>query len=204
MRAAASDRAIRALDVAVAVVGLVLSSPLWPVIAVAVRLDSRGPVLFRGERVGRNGVPFSILKFRSMTAAAAGQGPAITAGGDARITRVGRVLRRTKLDELPQLLNVVKGEMSIVGPRPEAPSFVARYDAEQREVLRWRPGITGAASIAYRDEEEVLAAAGDDWEAYYVSTVMPAKARLDIDYCRQRTVASDLRMIARTIATIVR
>jgi lipopolysaccharide/colanic/teichoic acid biosynthesis glycosyltransferase len=204
MTAAASDRAVRAVDVTVAVIGLVLTSPLWPVIAVAIRADSPGPVLFRGERIGRDGVPFSILKFRSMTASAATEGPAITAGGDARVTRVGRVLRRTKLDELPQLLNVLRGDMSIVGPRPEAPAFVARYDSEQRELLRWRPGMTGAASIAYRDEEAVLAAAGDDWEAYYVSTVMPAKARLDIEYCRQRTVLSDLRLIAKTVATVVR
>jgi len=204
MRPVASDRAIRALDVTVAVVALVLTSPLWLLIAIAVRAGSPGPVLFRGERVGRDGVPFSILKFRSMTAGAASEGPAITAGGDARVTRVGRVLRRTKLDELPQLVNVLRGEMSIVGPRPEAPAFVARYDAEQRELLRWRPGITGAASLAYRDEEAVLAAAGDDWEAYYISTVMPAKARLDIDYCRQRTATSDLRLIARTIASVVR
>jgi lipopolysaccharide/colanic/teichoic acid biosynthesis glycosyltransferase len=200
----ASDRAIRALDVTVAVIGLLLTSPLWPVIAIAVRVGSPGPVLFRGERIGRGGVPFSILKFRSMTVEAATEGPAITVGGDARVTRVGRGLRRTKLDELPQLLNVLRGDMSIVGPRPEAPSFVARYDAEQRELLRWRPGITGAASIAYRDEEALLAAAGDDWETYYASTVMPAKARLDIDYCRQRTVLSDLRLIGRTIATVVR
>ncbi len=154
--------------------------------AVAVRLDSRGPVLFVQQRVGRNFVPFDILKFRTMVADANRRGGQITSGNDARITRVGRWLRKLKLDELPQLINVVRGDMSLVGPRPEVPQFVALFRDDYATVLAVRPGLTDAASIKYRDEAAVLAASDDPRRAY-VEQVLPDKIALARDYV-QRSV----------------
>ncbi|HKS22076.1 MAG TPA: sugar transferase [Thermoanaerobaculia bacterium] len=190
----------RLLDVAASVAGLIVLSPLLVAVAIAVKLSSRGPVLHRGERVGRGGALFTLYKFRSMRVGAAG--PAITAANDARVTAVGRFLRRTKLDELPQLINVLRGDMSLVGPRPEAPRYVALYDAEQRRILDARPGMTSPASLQYRDEEAQLV--GEEWERHYIETIMPAKLRIDLDYLGRRTVVSDLRVIAGTIAALLR
>ena len=190
----------RLVDVAASVAGLIVLSPLLVVVAVAVKLSSRGPVLHRGERVGRGGALFTLYKFRSMRVGAAG--PAITAANDARVTAVGRFLRRTKLDELPQLINVLFGDMSLVGPRPEAPRYVALYDDEQRRILDARPGMTSPASLQYRDEEAQLV--GEEWERHYVETIMPANLRIDLDYLGRRTVVSDLRVIAGTIAALLR
>jgi lipopolysaccharide/colanic/teichoic acid biosynthesis glycosyltransferase len=156
-------------------------------------VDSAGPIFYRAQRVGKDGVLFYLYKFRSMTAGADKQGPGITAAGDSRVTRVGRFLRRTKLDELPQLINVLKGEMSLVGPRPEDPRYVALYTPEQRPVLAARPGITSAASLQYRHEEQLLS--GADWETVYRQEVMPAKINIDLAYWQKRTVWSDLRLI---------
>jgi len=189
----------RLLDIAASATGLLILSPLFALLAAAVRLSSPGPAFHRGERVGRGGRLFVLYKFRSMRVEA---GPAITRAGDSRVTPVGRFLRRTKLDELPQLLNVLWGDMSLVGPRPEAPGYVALYDAEQRRILEERPGITSPASLLYRSEEAQLT--GDDWERVYVERIMPAKLRIDLDYCRRRTLVSDLRVIAGTIATMFR
>ncbi|MEA2338594.1 MAG: hypothetical protein QOE82_2601, partial [Thermoanaerobaculia bacterium] len=153
----------RLLDVTASAAGLLLFSPLFALLAIAVKVSSPGPVFHRGERVGRNGKLFGLYKFRSMRVGEAG--PAITRAGDPRITAVGRVLRKTKLDELPQLINVLIGDMSLVGPRPEAPRYVAMYDVEQQRILSVRPGVTSPASLLYRSEEEQLV--GDDWERAY-------------------------------------
>jgi len=190
----------RLLDLAASASGLVLLSPLFAVLAVAVKASSPGPVFHRGERIGRGGKPFTLYKFRSMCVGDGG--PAITRAGDPRVTAVGRFLRRTKLDELPQLINIVTGDMSLVGPRPEAPRYVEMYDDEQRRILSVRPGITSPASLEYRSEEEQLV--GPDWERLYVGTIMPAKLRIDLEYLDRRTLASDLRVIARTIAALFR
>src|SRR5258708_19188124 len=161
----------RLFDVLVSAAGLLLLSPLFAFIALAVKFSSRGPALHRGERVGRGGKPFVLYKFRSMSVNE--RGPAITRAGDPRITAVGRVLRRTKLDELPQLINVLAGQMSLVGPRPEVPRYVAMYDAEQRRILTASPGMTSPASLLYRTEEELLA--GPEWERAYIERIMPEK-----------------------------
>jgi len=190
----------RLLDVVASTSGLVLLSPLFAILAVAVKLSSAGPVFHRGERIGRGGKPFALYKFRSMRVAESG--PAITRAGDPRVTAVGRFLRRTKLDELPQLINVLAGDMSVVGPRPEAPRYAAMYDAEQRRILSVRPGITSPASLLYRSEEEQLV--GADWERLYIERIMPAKLRIDLEYLDRRTLFSDLRIVVRTIVALFR
>jgi len=154
----------------------------------------------RGWRVGRDGQIFRIFKFRSMVVRAERSGRAITTAGDQRVTRVGRLLRRTKLDELPQLLNVLRGEMSLVGPRPEHPNYVRLYTPEQRHVLCVRPGITGAASVRFRNEEELLR--GDDPEALYRDVVMPEKLRMELEYLEHRSFWTDLRLILETVAVL--
>ncbi len=181
--------------------GLVATIPLWVPIAVAVRLSSPGPVLHRATRVGRGGEPFTLLKFRSMRVGPSG--PAVTGARDPRITAVGRVIRRTKLDELPQLLNVLRGDMSLVGPRPEDPRYVAHYAPDERVVLAVRPGITGAASVEYRDEEQILADA-DDVEAAYLSMVLPAKLAIELKYVGERSVRGDLALLWATAVAVVR
>lgn len=190
----------RVFDILVAGLGLLLLSPLFMLIALAVRLDSPGPVFFRQERIGRFGVPFRIHKFRSMRDGAAGA--PITVGDDPRITRAGRWLRAAKLDELPQLIDVLAGHMSLVGPRPELPRYVALYPAALRDkVLSVRPGITDPASIAYRDESVQLARAADP-EHEYVHVVLPRKLALAQAYAEQASLATDLRVIWRTVALV--
>jgi lipopolysaccharide/colanic/teichoic acid biosynthesis glycosyltransferase len=189
---------LRAFDVAVSLAALVFLSPLFAVIAVAVKLTSPGPLFYRGPRVGRFGAEFSILKFRTMRNGAAG--PSITRAGDPRVTLAGRFLRRWKLDELPQFVNVLRGEMSLVGPRPEAPEYVLLYTAEERNVLRVRPGITSPASLLYRDEESLLT--GQEWRDEYVNRIMRDKLRIDLEWLDRRTFASDLRLLARTAASL--
>jgi lipopolysaccharide/colanic/teichoic acid biosynthesis glycosyltransferase len=189
---------LRAFDVAVSFAAIVFLSPLMAIIAVTVWLTSPGPVLYRGRRTGRFGAEFSILKFRTMRNGIAG--PSITRAADPRVTPVGRFLRRWKLDELPQFVNVLRGEMSLVGPRPEAPEYVLLYSAEERSVLRVRPGITSPASLRYRDEEALLA--GEAWRDEYVNRIMRDKLRMDLDWLDRRTFASDLRLLARTAASV--
>jgi lipopolysaccharide/colanic/teichoic acid biosynthesis glycosyltransferase len=186
----------RVFDVVLSSFGLVLISPLFAILAVAIKFESEGPVFFRGVRVGRYGIPFQIFKFRSMVKDAAQIGPSITAGYDSRITRVGGFLRRFKLDEVPQLLNVLKGDMSLVGPRPEDPRFVTLYTPEQRRVLRVRPGLTGAASVEYRNEEALLR--GSNWETVYRTVVMPDKLRIDLNYVDRYSFWIDLKILAQT------
>jgi lipopolysaccharide/colanic/teichoic acid biosynthesis glycosyltransferase len=194
----------RLLDLTVAAVGLVLLLPLMVGIALAVKLDSAGPSLFRQTRVARGGRLFEILKFRTMTAATTPNGPLITVSGDKRITRVGAFLRRSKLDELPQLINVLKGDMSLVGPRPGVPKYVALYPAEIREiVLSVRPGITDEAAIEFSDESTLLASAADP-ERAYVQDILPRKLQHYAQYARHHTVAGDVRIIARTLRRLVK
>ena len=190
----------RLFDLAASLLALLFLSPLLALLALAVKLTSPGPVFHHGDRVGRNGAPFRIMKFRTMYVNA--RGPAITRGGDPRVTPVGRLLRRFKLDELPQLINVVCGEMSIAGPRPEAPEYVRLYTEEERRVLSVRPGLTSPASLRYRNEEALLA--GDDWHERYVNEIMHDKLRDDLQYIAQRTFFGDLRLIFRTIAALFR
>jgi len=198
----AADRVRRWLDVAASLVGLAVLSPLLIGIGLWIKIDSPGPVFYRATRVCKDGQLFRLYKFRSMVAGADKQGPGITATGDARVTRAGRFLRRSKLDELPQLINVLKGEMSLVGPRPEDPRYVALYTPEQRRVLAVRPGITSAASLVYRQEEQLLA--GPDWETVYREQVLPAKLAIDLDYLARRSLWSDLGLIVRTIGSMLR
>ena len=194
----------RLFDIAAAGLGLVLLAPLMLVLALWIRLDSPGPAFFRQERVGRHGAPFRIHKFRTMTYEPAPRGPQITVGADARITRAGAFLRRAKLDELPQLIDVLRGDMSIVGPRPEVPRYVALYPTELRaKVLSVRPGITDFASIEYRDESALLARAPDS-EREYTEVVMPAKLRLAAQYVDQASLATDLCLIVRTLKALAR
>ena len=197
------DLAKRAFDLALAALGLVLLSPLLAAIALAVKLDSPGPVFFRQQRVGRGGVPFRIHKFRTMRHDAAGAGPQLTVGADARITRVGAFLRRAKLDELAQLLDVLAGSMSLVGPRPEVPRYVALYPAALRDVvLSVRPGLTDLASIEFRDEAALLARAADP-EREYVEVVMPRKLALAARYVKARSLALDVTILWRTLRLLL-
>lgn len=191
----------RVLDVTLSTIVLALASPLFVVLAVAVKLSSRGPVFHQACRVGRDGVAFRLLKFRSMRADAAQTGPAITRKGDDRVTPIGHLLRRSKLDELPQLINVVRGEMSLVGPRPEDPRFVALYSPEQRRLLTLRPGLTSRASIQYRHEEQQLC--GGDWERQYVETLMPRKLALDLELL-EPSLLRDLAVLGRTALALFR
>ena len=194
----------RLFDLVLASLGLLLLSPALLLVALAIKLDSPGPVFFRQERVGRFGQPFRIHKFRTMRHDPQGGGPQITVGADRRITRVGQALRGSKLDELPQLIDVWLGRMSLVGPRPEVPRYVAHYPAQVRDkVLSVRPGITDLASIEYRDESSVLARAPDPEQAY-IHEILPHKLELAIRYVDQASVWTDIRLIVRTIAAIVR
>ena len=189
----------RAFDIAVASVLLVLAAPLWLVVSLAIVVDEPGPVLYRARRVGHGGREFDMYKFRKMRRNAAG--PRLTRAEDARFSRVGRMLARTKLDELPQLVNVLRGEMALVGPRPEDPSYVAAYPAEFAAITRVRPGITGLSQIQYRDEAALLV--DDDFETLYRNEVLPKKIDLDRYYASHRCVALDLRILAWTAVAIV-
>lgn len=191
----------RLFDVLCAALGLLLLSPLLLLVALWVRLDSPGPALFRQTRVGRFGVLFTIHKFRTMRIQ---PGAAITVGADPRITRAGRLLRASKLDELPQLWDVLRGAMSLVGPRPELPRYVALYPAELREqVLAVRPGITDPAALAFSHEAELLAAASDP-EREYCDVILPAKLRLSAGYAARASLVTDLGLILRTLCRVLR
>lgn len=183
-------------DFVCAILGLLILSPLLLAIAIAVKLTSRGPVFFRQSRVGKNFLPFQIVKFRTMREGL--DGPLITASGDLRVTSVGRLLRRTKLDELPQLWNVLKGEMSLVGPRPEVAKYVEQFRKDYEEILSVRPGITDAASIAFRREDEMLAAT-ETPETMYVSEILPKKIAMSKEYVRTRSFVGDFILIVRTV-----
>lgn len=189
----------RTLDVCGGALGLVLLIPIFVVVALAVKATSRGPVFFRQTRIGKNGRSFSLVKFRSMRQVAGG--PSITALGDVRVTRLGAWLRRIKIDELPQLWNVLKGDMSLVGPRPEIENYVKHYSVEEQRVLRVRPGITDPASLAYRHEEVILAQHVDP-EEYYRSSVLHDKLILNLSYIDSISFRTDLQLILNTIRSL--
>lgn len=192
----------RAFEAVAAGVALVVLSPLLAALALAVALGSRGGALFRQTRVGRGGAPFTLYKLRTMRAA---DGPRVTAGGDPRVTPLGWWLRRTKLDELPELWNVLVGDMSLVGPRPEVPEYVDADDPLWRRVLAVRPGLTSPVTLRLRDEEALLAEVGDDdRERFYAQVLVPYKLRGHAEYLERRTAWSDLAVLGRTLAAIVR
>ena len=192
----------RAIDVALAGAGLVLVSPVLAVSWAAIRLEGPGPAIFRQTRVGLHGRTFEILKLRTMRQDI-DRSLGITPSGDPRVTRVGTVLRATKLDELPQLVNVVKGEMSLVGPRPELPKYVDAWDPEARDViLSVRPGITDPASVAFAREASVLAEVSDP-EQYYLDVVLVEKQSMYVDYVRTRSFRGDLHVMLRTLRALV-
>ncbi|UPU37646.1 sugar transferase [Geomonas paludis] len=192
----------RLFDLFFAAAGLVVLTPLWLFIALWIKSDSPGPVFFRQERVGRFGRPFKIFKFRTMCLDAEAKGRQLTVGADPRITRSGAFLRKYKLDELPQLLNVVKGEMSLVGPRPEVPRYVSLYSDELRDVvLSVQPGITDYASIEYKDENVILGRAADPDRAY-VEEILPVKLGYYVRYISERSFWVDLKLILATLVAI--
>ena len=193
----------RAMDIVISGAALCVLWPVLLLIALAIVIDDPGPVFYRQVRVGRGGKEFRIFKFRTMVVDADKKGLQITVGRDSRITRMGALLRKTKLDELAQLLNVFLGQMSFVGPRPEVPRYVAMYTPYQRQVLLVRPGITDYASIAYRNENDLLAGA-DDPERMYVEEIMPAKLELNMKYLRRVSPLEDIRLILATIAAVIR
>jgi lipopolysaccharide/colanic/teichoic acid biosynthesis glycosyltransferase len=190
----------RSLDSIASLFGLLLASPVLLIVAAVVKSTSPGPVLFWQERIGLGGLVFRIVKFRTMCRDA--DGPAITSAEDARVTAVGRWLRRLKLDELPQLWNVLKGEMSLVGPRPEVPRYVESYSSAQRRVLTVRPGITDPASIAYRREEDLLAGHAD-LDRYYREVVLPDKLEKNLEYLDRMSFTYDLLLLIRTTKAII-
>ena len=188
----------RAFDLTCSALGLVLLSPTFAVIALAVKLGDGGPVFYRQHRVGRFGQRFWIWKFRTMVVDAERKGLQVTRDGDPRITRIGRFLRKAKLDELPQLWNVLKGEMSFVGPRPEVPRYVELYTPEQRAVLDLKPGITDLASLEFRDEEELLRGR-EDVEQFYLEVCVPRKIELNLEYAQRASLRSDVGVMVRTV-----
>lgn len=193
----------RTLDVVLAGVGVVLLLPVALVIAVLVRREDGGSIFYRPQRVGYRGRPFRLWKFRTMRVDADREGVGLTVGDDPRVTRIGKTLRRYKLDELPQLLNVLAGEMSLVGPRPEDPRYVARYTQDQRRVLDLMPGITDPASIVYADESQTLAAS-QDVVSEYIDRIMPDKIRLNLEYAAGASTGRDIVVILRTLVRVFR
>lgn len=191
----------RTFDVSASSVGLLLLSPVLLIAALLVKLSSPGPILFRQVRVGLKGKPFEILKFRTMRTDAERVGGQLTVGDDPRITPIGKVLRKWKLDEFPQLINVVRGEMALVGPRPEVPRYVELYSPAQRRVLDVRPGITDPASVAFRSESELMGNHPDP-ERFYIEEIMPEKLRLNIEYLNRRTLLTDLGVIFGTLRAV--
>lgn len=193
----------RLFDLIFSLLGVLLMAPLFLLIGFWIKLDSSGPVFFRQERVGRLGKLFRIYKFRTMCVDAESKGRQITAGADPRITKSGRFLRKTKLDELPQLFNIIKGEMSLVGPRPEVPRYVAMYPVEVRDlVLSVSPGITDFASIEFKDESAILGQAADP-ERAYIEEIMPVKLDFYQRYVEERSLWVDLMLILKTLKTLI-
>ena len=188
----------RVFDILLAVMGLVLLVPLIAIMALLIKLDSKGPVFFKQERIGRRFRPFHIYKFRTMRHDRSRESELITVGADSRITHVGGFLRRTKLDELPQLINVLKGDMSFVGPRPEVPKYVQVFRRDYEDILRVRPGITDLASLKYRDEASLLDKS-DNPEEEYVSHVLPDKIEMAKVYLQHSSFMFDLTVIAKTL-----
>lgn len=188
----------RIFDFLLSLFGIIILSPIFIIVSIAIKLDSKGSILFLQKRVGRYGKEFNIYKFRTMVTDAEKLGKQITVGKDNRITRVGAFLRKFKIDELPQLFNVLKGDMSLVGPRPEVPKYVALYNEEQRKVLDIRPGITDMASLRYKDENDILGKV-DNPEEYYINVIMKDKLNLNLEYIEKSNVFFDIYLILKTI-----
>jgi lipopolysaccharide/colanic/teichoic acid biosynthesis glycosyltransferase len=188
----------RGFDFTVSCIGLLLLAPLFVIVAVLIKADSPGPIFFRQERIGKGFRPFPIYKFRTMQQHSPDEGRLITIGRDPRITRIGRLLRKTKIDEIPQLINILKGDMSFVGPRPEVRQFVERFRQDYVEILSVRPGITDLASLKYRDEAALLGIANDP-EQEYLTRVLPDKIKLAKEYLRRSSFLFDLKLIVTTL-----
>jgi lipopolysaccharide/colanic/teichoic acid biosynthesis glycosyltransferase len=193
----------RAFDLCASALALAVLLPLFIVVAVAVKVDSKGPVFYRQTRVGRGGLPFSIWKFRTMTRDADRIAANVSPVDDPRITRVGRVLRAWFIDELPQLINVLRGDMSLVGPRPETPEYVALYSADERRVLALKPGMAGPSTLAFMDEAELLSDT-EDPESLYVHRILHERVHIDLQYVEDRSLRYDVQLLARQAMAIVR
>lgn len=192
----------RLFDIIFSALGLIALSPLFLVVALLIKLDDHGPVFFRQERIGKDFKPFLIFKFRTMKTAPDGRGPLITVSGDARITGTGKIMRKYKIDELPQLINVLKGEMSFVGPRPEVGKYVEMFKSDYKQLLKLRPGITDPAAINYSSEEGILSASKERWEDAYIKEVLPEKIRLSLQYAGKHTLLADVGIIFGTILKV--
>jgi lipopolysaccharide/colanic/teichoic acid biosynthesis glycosyltransferase len=188
----------RIFDFLVSLFGLIIFSPLFLIIAILIKLDSEGPVFYRGERIGKGGKPFRIFKFRTMVKDAEKMGGPSTSADDPRLTKIGKFLRKYKLDELPQLINVLKGEMSLVGPRPEVPEEVATYSEKEKEILKVKPGMTDFASLWDFHEEEILKGSKDPHQTYR-EKIKPMKLKLALEYVEKRSFFTDLKIIFLTI-----
>lgn len=192
----------RTFDIFLAILGLLVLAPLFGIVALLIKVDSSGPVFFRQERIGKGFRPFVIYKFRTMVQDAHQKGGVLTTGGDPRITRVGRILRQAKIDELPQLLNVLIGDMSLVGPRPEVRQYVELFRKHYDTILAVRPGITDLASLKYRDEAAILARF-ENPEREYVQRILPDKLRLAEEYVHRSSLVLDLVLIFKTLLTLI-
>ena len=193
----------RVFDILISLVGLLCVGIFFIAIGALIKIDSKGPVFYKQTRVGKNGKPFRILKFRTMVVDADRTGQLITVGEDSRITKVGRFLRRTKIDELPQIINIIKGDMSFVGPRPEVLKYVSMYSDAQAQVLLVRPGITDIASIEYRNESDILALS-EDPERTYIEEIMPRKLSYNMQYLKNISVINDVRIICTTVLKVLK
>ncbi len=193
----------RLFDIFFSFLGLLVLAALFVVVAILVKIDSKGPVFFRHTRMGRGFKPFHVYKFRTMVNGAERMGASVTASSDKRITRLGRLLRKTKIDELPQLLNVLKGDMSLVGPRPEVREYVELYASEYRRLLSVRPGITDPASLRYAEEEGVLALS-PSWEEEYRKKILPDKIKLSLEYVENHSLVMDVSLILKTVVKAAR
>ncbi|MGB4853037.1 MAG: sugar transferase [Ignavibacteria bacterium] len=191
----------RSFDIFFSFFGLIILSPLFLLIFVMVKTDSKGPVIYKQTRVGKNGKDFAVLKFRSMKQDSDSKGLLTVGGKDPRITKTGYFIRKYKLDELPQLINVLKGDMSFVGPRPEVRKYVLLYDEVQKKVLDVNPGITDVASIKYRNENEMLEGS-DDPESFYIKEIMPVKLKMNLEYINDRSFFKDIKVILNTLKTV--
>ncbi|WP_077619742.1 sugar transferase [Bacillus sinesaloumensis] len=198
-----NDAIKRLFDIVVSLIGLVILSPLLLIIAILIKVDSKGPVFFKQVRVGQHEKEFKILKFRTMVVDAEKQGKQITVGKDSRITKVGYILRKYKLDEFPQLINVLIGDMSLVGPRPEVPKYTKFYNSEQKAIFEIKPGITDYASIKYSDESELLGRA-ENPEKTYIEEIMVDKLQYNLEYLRNRSVYEDISIIMKTVMKILK
>lgn len=192
----------RVFDIIASFFGLIILSPMLVIVSLAIKVDSKGPVFFKQKRVGKNNKVFEIYKFRTMVTDAEKLGKQITVGNDSRITRVGKFIRKCKLDELPQLINVLKGEMSLVGPRPEVPRYVELYNAYQNQILLVQPGITDYASIEFRNENEILGKSKNP-EKTYIEEIMPTKIDLNVRYIKNIGLQEDIKLIFITIFKVI-